>query len=113
MQLREKFDKDKVFFTSDNHWHHANILEYCNRPWGDIKTHDNALIQEWNKVVPEDGIVFCAGDFIWTGNIDWIKELVSKLNGKIYLTLGNHKFGNLKYFLYLCKKLQRYEIFKK
>ena len=113
MRIKTKFDKDKLFFTSDPHFHHTNIIEYCNRPWGDIKTHDGALIANWNKVVPSDGVVFCGGDFIWTGNIDWVKEIVESLNGDIYLTLGNHKFDNLKYFLYLCIKLQRYEIFKK
>lgn len=94
MKIKEKFDKNKLFFTSDPHFHHTNIIEYCNRPWGDIKTHDLALIANWNEVVPSDGIVFCGGDFIWTGNIDWVKEVVDQLNGDIYLTLGNHDYQN-------------------
>jgi calcineurin-like phosphoesterase family protein len=85
---------DNIFFTSDTHFHHANILEFCSRPWGDIKIHDEALIQNWNDVVPEDGIVFHGGDLIWTGKIDWIKHVVGRLNGRIYLTLGNHDYQN-------------------
>lgn len=95
-------DKSKLFFISDPHFHHTNVIEYCNRPWGDIKTHDEALVQNWNRVVPKDGEVICGGDFIWTGNIDWIKSIVEKLNGKIHLILGNHDYQN---------KLDR-EIFK-
>lgn len=87
-------NKNDLYFTSDNHFHHKNIIEYCNRPWGDIRTHDSALIQLWNSVVPKNGIVFCGGDFIFTSNIEWVRELVSKLNGKIYLTLGNHCMQN-------------------
>lgn len=94
MKIRINFDKDKLFFTSDPHFHHSNIIEFCNRPWGDIKTHDLTLIENWNNIVPEDGIVFCGGDFIWTGNIDRVKDVVDRLNGKIYLTLGNHDYKN-------------------
>lgn len=84
----------KIFFTSDSHFHHNNIIKFCNRPYGDVRTMDLELITNWNRVVPKDGIVFHAGDFAMTGNIDWIKSIVSQLNGKIYLTLGNHDFGN-------------------
>lgn len=27
-----KFDGDKVFFTSDTHFNHANIIDFCKRP---------------------------------------------------------------------------------
>ena len=55
---------------------------------------DEALINNWNKVVPKDGIVFHAGDFAMTARIDYIRDIVSKLNGKIYLILGNHDYQN-------------------
>lgn len=89
-------DKDKLFFTSDTHFTHKNIIDFCNRPYGDVRTMNLALITNWNKVVPKDGIVFHAGDFALTSNIGLVKEIVDQLNGKIYLTLGNHvlkKFG--------------------
>jgi len=76
------------------HFHHKNIIEYCNRPFGDEGIMDIALITNWNKVVPKDGIVFHAGDFAMTARIDYIKSIVSQLNGKIYLTLGNHCYQN-------------------
>ena len=95
--MKFKFNEEqskKLFFTSDTHWHHRNIIELCNRPWGDMQIHDGALIQSWNKVVPKDGIVFHAGDFAMTGQIDWIRELISKLNGTIYHVRGNHDYQN-------------------
>jgi len=94
MRIKENFNKDKVFFTSDTHFYHKNIIEFCNRPFQDEFYMNESLINNWNKVVPKDGIVFHAGDFAMTGRIDYIKELVSKLNGKIYLTLGNHCYQN-------------------
>ena len=67
MRIDEKFDLDKLFFTSDLHFHHANILEYCHRPFKDVEDMNEQLIYNWNNVVPEDGNVFMAGDFIHTG----------------------------------------------
>lgn len=94
MKINEDIDKDKLFFTSDTHFHHKNIIEFCNRPFGDERIMDFALISNWNKVVPKDGIVFHAGDFAMTSRIDYIENVVSQLNGKIYLTLGNHDWQN-------------------
>ena len=94
MKTKEQIHKDKLFFTSDTHWHHENIIKFCNRPWGDIRTHDSALIQNWNSVVPVSGVVFHLGDFAMTARIDYIKELVEQLNGTIYLVMGNHDYRN-------------------
>ncbi|MFW6311689.1 MAG: metallophosphoesterase [Nanoarchaeota archaeon] len=94
MEIKKKFNKDNLYFTSDSHFHHKNIVEYCNRPWGDVQTQDSALIALWNSVVPKDATVFHGGDFIFTGNIEYTRELVDKLNGTIYLTLGNHDYKN-------------------
>ncbi len=94
MRVKEKFDKDKLFWTSDEHFHHKNIIEFCNRPFGDMQTMDSAMIQNWNRVVPKDGIVFELGDMIMTSSILWTEELLSKLNGTIYKVMGNHDYKN-------------------
>lgn len=87
-------DAEKIFFTSDTHFHHRNIIEYCHRPFQDEFYMDEAMIENWNRVVPQDGIVFHAGDFAMTANVKWIESVVQKLNGRIYLCLGNHDYQN-------------------
>ncbi len=47
------------------------------------------IIKQWNKVVKKDDIVYHLGDFGF-GSKEQITELVSQLNGKIYLVIGNH-----------------------
>lgn len=94
MKIKYRFNKDKLWFTSDNHWFHANIINYCNRPWGDCRTMDAALISNWNEVVKEDDDIIVAGDMIHSGNLVFIEELLSRLNGKIWLVYGNHCFQN-------------------
>lgn len=86
-----KFNSSEVniFFTSDLHFGHKNIIKFCNRPWETTEEMDEALIANWNSVVGEKDIVFDLGDFAFATNSKW-KELIQRLNGKHYLILGNH-----------------------
>lgn len=90
-----KFDPSLTFFTSDSHWGHKRIIELCKRPFKDVEEMNNSLIENWNKVVPKNGVVFHLGDFAFGGSELWNKVL-DQLNGKIYLILGNHDRGNLR-----------------
>ena len=58
-------DGSKIFFTSDSHFFHENIMKFCHRPFKTIEEQDQTLIENWNKVVPQDGLVFHLGDFAW------------------------------------------------
>lgn len=87
-------DGSKVFFTSDTHWGHANILDFCKRPFKNVEEMNYKLIENWNNKVPTDGIVFHLGDFAWGGFPFW-KNIREQLNGKIILIKGNHDEKNL------------------
>lgn len=80
---------DKIFFTSDLHFGHTNIIKFCNRPFKSVEEMNEALIKNWNEKVPEDGIVFILGDFCFGGFPAW-EAIVHRLNGKKYLIKGNH-----------------------
>lgn len=80
---------NKVFFTSDLHIGHKNIIKYCNRPFSSIEEMNQTIINNWNRVIPGDGIVFVLGDCVFGGREKW-KEFFSQLNGKKYLIRGNH-----------------------
>jgi predicted phosphodiesterase len=90
-----KFDGSKVFFTSDTHFYHDNIIRYCRRPFKDAAHMDEVLIQNWNDTVGSDDIVFHLGDFSYGGSAEWVRVL-NRLNGKIYLIVGNHDIKNLR-----------------
>ena len=87
-------DAEKMFFTSDTHFGHENIIKYCNRPFKDIEEHDEELIKRWNSKVPEDGIVFHLGDVAF-GNPQRVNEILNQLNGTIYLVIGNHDWRSI------------------
>lgn len=90
-----KFEGSKVFFTSDTHFYHGNIIRFCNRPFKDVGMMNETIISNWNNTVGLDDIVFHLGDFCLGGSAEWTK-ILDRLNGKIYLILGNHDLKNLR-----------------
>ena len=93
--LNYKFDGAKVYFTSDTHFNHANIIDFCSRPFKNVEEMNETLITNWNRVVGVDDIVFHLGDFCLGGSAEWTNVL-NRLNGKIYLIVGNHDIKNLR-----------------
>jgi calcineurin-like phosphoesterase family protein len=83
--------KNKIWIVSDTHFCHRRILEYeaANRPFKDRDEMNEELIRRWNEKVRDTDIVFHLGDFSF-GNKNRIKDIVSRLNGRICLLLGNH-----------------------
>ena len=87
-------DGSNVYLTSDTHFNHGNIIKFCKRPFKDAEEMNQMLIENWNKKVPKDGIVFHLGDFAWGGYEAW-KNIREQLNGEIILIKGNHEMKNL------------------
>ena len=81
----------KIWFTSDLHFGHRNVIRFCNRPWEDVKQMGLGLIKNWTDTVGDDDIVFVLGDTFWFNDSRAIKKVLSQLNGKdIYIIPGNH-----------------------
>jgi len=87
-------NKDNLFFTSDTHFNHTNCIKYDNRPFENIRSMNDTIIQNWNNKIPKDGIVFFLGD-IGFPPIDKLNSIVDSLNGKIILIKGNHDRAEL------------------
>ena len=49
-----KFDGSRVFFTSDTHFNHVNIIRYCHRPFKDVDEMNEAMIANWDNTVGND-----------------------------------------------------------
>ena len=77
-----------VFYTSDLHLGHENILHLCNRPFKDIEEMDRTIIENWNKRVHKRDTVYLLGDVLWDRRR--VGEYMSALNGKKILITGNH-----------------------
>lgn len=80
----------KIFFISDTHFDHTNIIKYCNRPFKNVNEMNIAIVNKWNKVVRKNDIVYFLGDVTYGRHHHPIDYWFSKLNGKIFLIRGNH-----------------------
>ena len=81
----------RIFFTSDQHFDHSNIIEYCHRPFRDVKKMNSFILHNWNKIIDKDDEVFCLGDMSFRTEY-WFRFL----KGTITFINGNHgtyRFG--------------------
>lgn len=79
-----------IWFTADTHFGHKNIIEYAHRPFNSVDEMDEALINNWNNVVMTNDEVYHLGD-VALCNTNKLKDILNRLNGKIYLIRGNHE----------------------
>jgi hypothetical protein len=85
-----KFETQNIFFTSDFHVGHENVIRFDGRPFKDVDEMNQSLIDNWNSVVSDEDIVFYLGDLSHRCRPEMVKEFVDQLKGKIHFILGNH-----------------------
>lgn len=89
----------RYWFTSDTHFNHYNIINYCDRPFKSAEHMDREIIRKWNERVKPDDTVFHLGDFMFGGSVSAgtkkkPREYLKQLNGKIIHIRGNHDNNN-------------------
>lgn len=78
-----------LWFTSDTHFGHENIIQYCSRPFSSVQEMDEKLIENWNHVVKPDETIYHLGDFTLAGE-DNARVYFQRLDGKINIVPGGH-----------------------
>ena len=91
MSKVKKYNPEEVFFTSDLHLNHANIIHHCNRPFKDSSEMDAEIIKRWNEKIPPTAHVFLLGDVCY-GKLSVWEHYIKQLNGTIHLIKGNHDY---------------------
>lgn len=81
----------KIFFTSDMHFGHKNVIEYDDRPFSTVEEMDETIIKNWNRKVGSEDDVYIIGDVALCGRTA-ANACLSRLNGKLHLILGNHDY---------------------
>lgn len=77
-----------LWFTSDTHFYHTNIIQYCNRPYSSVEEMNEALVTNWNEVVAPTDTVYHLGDFSLAARP--VELFTPRLNGTKILVPGNH-----------------------
>ena len=81
----------RVWWTSDTHFGHANIVDYCKRPFelrgGGM---DEAMIANWNAVVRHDDDVWHLGDFALGADAKHVRIGLPPAEWDQKAVIGNH-----------------------
>lgn len=85
---------NKIWFTSDHHFGHKNIIEFSKRPFKNEDEMNAEMIKRWNEKISKDDIVYHLGDFALM-SANRTHQIRRQLNGKIYLIKGNHESAAL------------------
>ena len=73
-----------TWFTSDTHFGHKKIIEYCKRPFAHVDEMDEALIVAWNQRVADDDTVWHLGDFTLRTR-GFARRIFSRLRGRVHV----------------------------
>lgn len=82
-----KIDFENVFFTSDTFFGRKAVLEH-RKQFLDINEMNTFIIQQWNKTVNEDSLIYHLGNFAWEPFV--ANDIFPKLNGNISFVIGNY-----------------------
>lgn len=78
-----------LWFISDNHYYHFNVIKYSQRPFSSVEDMNEALIKNWNAVVKTNDEVWDLGDFSF-GTYQQTCDVLKRLNGRHNFVMGNH-----------------------
>jgi len=82
---------EKIWFTSDNHFGHKNIKNFCpnTRKGATVEEMDRLMIEMWQaQVAPEDH-VYTLGDVFFC-DATRARSIMRQLPGQKHLIYGNH-----------------------
>lgn len=107
VQTLESKPNGKVFLTSDTHFYHGRIIEYCERPFRkldgqpDIETMNETMVSRWNAVVGPEDTVIHLGDMGFGRDCtpEKLRAIRERLNGNMILIRGNHDHKPSKWLL--------------
>ena len=81
---------ENIYFFSDAHFDHKNIIKYCKRPFHSTRQMNQTLVENWENIVCDNDKVFFLGDMSYGRDRRPIDYWLNKLSGKISYIRGNH-----------------------
>ena len=103
-----------VWFSSDPHFSHNNIIKFTNdkgeliRPFATVHDMDEYIIERHNSVVKQTDKWYCLGDVGF--NRASLERILPRLNGHKRLILGNHDRFDMRFYTqYFAKVMESWQ----
>lgn len=87
--------KGNIYFWSDQHFNHNNIIRFSNRPFHTTVEMNEYMYAEYFALVKPEDLVIFGGDIAF-GDVEETRERLLQLPGKKILVMGNHDFDKNK-----------------
>jgi calcineurin-like phosphoesterase family protein len=87
-----------LWFISDTHFSHANIIQYSNRPFSGPGEMDEIMVKLWNERVRPSDHIYHLGD-VSMMRPKHIKHILDRLQGHKRLVRGNHDIYKTKEYI--------------
>jgi calcineurin-like phosphoesterase family protein len=80
-----------IWFTGDQHFNHAKILEYEDRPFGSVGEMNLEIVNRFNSKVGDEDIIYHLGDFAFSYSADDVQTILKSLRGRQHIFIrGSH-----------------------
>lgn len=83
--------RGRVWFWSDLHFFHTNVIRYCDRPFATAAEMNTALVSNCLSLVTSQDILVIGGD-ITMGNVEATNAMLRAIPGYKINVLGNHDY---------------------
>lgn len=102
MKIPEVFDLDSkkmagkhIYFCSDLHYNHANVISFGSRPFNNVSEMNESILKELQEKLTPGDILFTLGDDFWEVKAPEIVRILDTIPTKnLYKIMGNHdKYG--------------------
>ena len=77
------------YYISDLHFFHDKVIRLDKRSFESLEEMNEQMVLRWNRRVKKNDQVVILGDFIG-GDVREANRILERLNGRLYLILGNH-----------------------
>ena len=78
-----------IFYTADQHFGYEDVIRTTSRPFASVREMDEALINNWNRVVSDEDTVYLIGD-LGGYCTPFPAQQLGRLRGHKHLIRGNH-----------------------
>lgn len=96
----------EIWFSSDHHFHHFNIIRYADRPFKTVKEMNDHMVELHNKWVKPQDHWYCLGDVTMErDNRGYGLQVLKRMNGHKRLILENHDHYAMKHYLEYFEKV--------